>query len=194
MVDSPSTARRLLVATPALLDPNFFRTVVFVIEHTDDAALGVVLNRPSEVDIAEALPDWADLATAPGVAFVGGPVQAHEALIGIGRTVDASPPPAGTQADDGWYPLLDRFGTVDLGRRPDDLAPAVDGVRVFAGYAAWGPRQLEGELDEHAWFVVDALPGDLLTSDPAALWRQVLRRQGGELAMVANQPVDPRTN
>jgi putative transcriptional regulator len=196
MVDPSSTSRRLLVATPALLDPNFFRTVVFMIEHTDEAALGIVLNRPSELDIADALPDWGTLVAAPGVAFVGGPVQPHEALIGIGRMAATAPPPERGEpdTDDGWFPLFDRFGTVDLGRRPEDLAPIVDGVRVFAGYSAWGPGQLEGELDEQAWFVVDALPGDLLTAEPGVLWRQVLRRQGGELAMVANQPVDPRTN
>ena len=187
-----STARRLLVATPALLDPNFFHTVVFMIEHTPEAALGVVLNRPSEAAVDDALPDWGPVAAAPGVAFVGGPVQAHDALIGLARAA-AGAAPVPDDAD-GWYPLLDRFGTVDLGRTPDDLGLGIEHVRVFAGYAAWGPGQLEGELDEQAWFVVDALPEDLLTAEPESLWRRVLRRQGGELAMAANQPLDPRTN
>jgi putative transcriptional regulator len=187
-----STARRLLVATPALLDPNFFHTVVFMIEHNADAALGVVLNRPSEVALGDALPDWAAIAAPPAVAFIGGPVQAHDALIGLAKLA----PDAATVGEDadGWYPLLERFGTVDLGRTPVDLDLGIAGARVFAGYAAWGPGQLEGELDEHAWFVVDAVPDDLLTDDPESLWRRVLRRQGGDVAMAANQPLDPRTN
>jgi putative transcriptional regulator len=187
-----STARRLLVATPALLDPNFFRTVVFMIEHNPEAALGVVLNRPSEVVLDDALPDWAAIAAAPGVAFVGGPVQAHDALIGLAE-LGADAALVGDDAD-GWYPLLDRFGTVDLGRAPVDLGLGVERARVFAGYAAWGPGQLEGELAEHAWFVVDVQPEDLLTDEPDSLWRRVLRRQGGDVAMAANQPLDPRTN
>src|SRR5207302_847297 len=130
-----STARRLLVATPTLLDPNFFRTVVFVIEHTEDAALGVVVNRPSRAELADALPDWSHLAAEPAVAFVGGPVQSQEALIGFGR---AAAPADG----DGWYPLLDTIGTVDLGRPPADVQPEIAVVRVFAGYAAWGAGQL----------------------------------------------------
>jgi putative transcriptional regulator len=187
-----STTRRLLVATPALLDPNFFRTVVFMIEHNPEAAVGVVLNRPSEVGLDDALPDWATIAAAPAVAFVGGPVQAHDALIGLARL---APDAASVPEDaDGWYPLLDRFGTVDLGRAPVDLDLGIECARVFAGYAAWGPGQLEGELAERAWFVVDALPDDLLTDDPESLWRRVLRRQGGDVAMAANQPLDPRTN
>jgi putative transcriptional regulator len=188
-----SSARRLLVATPVLLDPNFLRTVVFMIEHTPDAALGVVLNRPSEAALDDALPDWSPLAAPPTVAFVGGPVQAHDAVIGIGRAAGDGERDAGVQ-DDGWYPLLGRLGTVDLGRAPSELGLRVEAVRVFAGYAAWGPGQLEGELAEGAWHVVDAAPGDVLTDEPGSLWRRVLRRQGGELAMIANAPLDPRTN
>jgi len=181
-----SAARRLLVATPTLLDPNFSRTVVFVIEHTPDAAFGVVLNRPSDA----ALPEWSDLVTEPRVAFVGGPVQSHEAVIGLGRG------PAGREDEegDGWFPLLGTVGTVDLGRTPREVLPSIEAVRVFAGYAAWGPGQLDDELAHQGWFVVDAVPDDLLTGEPGSLWRRVLRRQGGELAMVANFPADPTSN
>ena len=119
-------------------------------------------------------------------------MQAHDALIGLGRVSPAAAPVPDDA--DGWYPLLDRFGTVDLGRTPDDLGLGIERVRVFAGYSAWGSGQLEGELDEQAWFVVDAIPEDLLTAEPESLWRRVLRRQGGEMAMAANQPLDPRTN
>jgi putative transcriptional regulator len=182
-----STARRLLVATPTLLDPNFFRTVVFMIEHTPEAALGVVLNRPSEAPLTEALPEWAHLAAAPSVAFVGGPVQAHEAVIGIGRAVEPAP-------SDGWEPLVARIGTVDLGRAPADVVPQMEAIRVFAGYAAWGAGQLDGELALNGWYVVDTDPADLLTDEPDGLWRHVLRRQGGDLAIAANFPLHPGTN
>lgn len=190
-----STARRLLVATPMLLDPNFLRTVVFVIEHTPEAALGVVLNRPSEATLEEALPEWWPLAVEPRVAFVGGPVQTTEALIGIGRAVPgaAGGRDAAHEAD-GWSPLLASIGTVDLGRAPREVGARVAGVRVFAGYAAWGPGQLDDELAVRGWYVVDAEPDDLFTAEPETLWRRVLRRQRGELAIAANAPLDPRTN
>lgn len=178
-----STARRLLVSVPTLHDPNFFRSVVFMIEHTDEGALGLVLNQPTESRIDHVLEAWAPYATAPAVAFVGGPVQQHDALIGLVRVADIDPGDG-----DAWQPLLGRIGMVDLGRDPQDARADLEAVRIFAGYSGWGPSQLEGELEAGGWFVVDALPDDLLTSDPAALWRTVLRRQGGELAVSANYP------
>jgi putative transcriptional regulator len=182
-----STARRLLVATPTLLDPNFSRTVVFMVEHNDDGALGVVLNRPTDVPVADPLPEWSTVATDPGVAFLGGPVQPQDAVIGLARV-------AAPEECDGWQALVGTLGTVDLGRSPDEIPVALESVRVFAGYAGWGPRQLDVELTRNDWFVVDAHPDDMFTSDPAALWRDVLRRQRGDLAMVANFPLDPSVN
>src|SRR5207244_13207562 len=124
---SESVRGRLLVATPTLYDPNFFRTVVLVLEHGEDGAIGVVLNRPSETGVGETLPDWDGLASDPGVVFVGGPVS-PEAAIGLAR--------AGTaEHADGWAPLFGRLGTVDLGREPVALPVAVENLRVFAGYA-----------------------------------------------------------
>lgn len=187
-----STARRLLVSVPTLPDPNFFRSVVFVIEHTHDGALGVVLNQPTETRVDAVLEAWAPYAAAPAVAFVGGPVQQHEAVIGFARVADLDPGDG-----EAWQPLLGRVGTVDLGRDPLDARGDLEAVRVFAGYSGWGPGQLEGELEAGGWFVVDALPDDLLTSDPAGLWRTVLRRQRGDLAVAANYPLlgdGPATN
>ena len=129
----PSTARRLLVATPTLLDPNFFRTVVFMIEHTSDAALGVVLNRVSDATLDEAVPEWCDLAATPRVAFVGGPVQPHEAVIALGRGQ------GDLQPADGWYPLLGAVGTVDLGRSPPRRPSAGRGDPSLRGLRRLGP-------------------------------------------------------
>ena len=178
-----STARRLLVSVPTLNDPNFFRSVVFVIEHNDDGAVGLVLNQPTDAVLTDALPDWADVAAPPAVAFLGGPVQQHEAVIGLARV-------GRVEHSDAWQPLIGRVGTIDLGRTPVDVRGDLEAVRVFAGYSGWAPGQLDDELEVGGWFVVDALPDDLLTPDPASLWRVVLRRQGGELAMSANYPLD----
>jgi putative transcriptional regulator len=184
---SESLRGRLLVATPDLADPNFSRTVVLLLEHSDDGALGVVLNRPAAATtVAEPLPAWAPLAVDPPVIFVGGPVQ-PEAAIGVARR-------AGEADPDGFAPFSDELGTVDLGRDPTDVAPRVDRLRVFAGYSGWGARQLEGELEAGGWFLVDADPSDLWTAEPAMLWRAVLRRQPGKERLFAEFPADASLN
>ncbi len=177
---------KLLVATPALIDPNFFRSVVLMLEHTDDGALGVVLNRPTDSTLDEPLPAWAPHAAEPAVVFVGGPVQ-PESAIGLALTSPGDEP-------DGFAPLLGGVGTVDLGRAPDDVHPRAERLRVFAGYSGWGPGQLERELDQGSWFVVDGEPEDLWSRRPSDLWRDVLRRQRGNLALFADCPADPTTN
>ena len=174
------------MAAPALRDPNFDRTVVLVLEHGPEGALGVVLNRPTGTDLYAALPRWERLAADPSVVFEGGPV-APTAAICLGRTPVAAEP-------DGWHPLFGGLGTIDLERDPDDLGGSVHDIRVFAGYAGWGADQLEGEVAAGAWYVLDAHPDDALSPHPDDLWRAVLRRQRGDLAMVANFPADPAMN
>jgi putative transcriptional regulator len=177
---------KLLVATPELEDPNFFRAVVLVLDHTEEGALGVVLNRPSAAALADPLPDWAPLAVEPAVVFVGGPVQ-PEAAIGLGRRAGAGDP-------DGFAELFGELGTVDLERSPDAVAPPVDRVRIFAGYSGWGPGQLEGELAADGWFVVEVDSADLWSEAPSNMWRTVLRRQRGQLRVFADFPLDPESN
>lgn len=182
----PLDAGCLLVALPVLTDPNFDRTVVLVLAHdADDGALGVVLNRPTDTEVADPLPAWAPLAAEPGVVFLGGPVGST-AAIGLARGLG--------RPGDGWAPVAGHLGTVDLGLDPDQLSAPVDAVRVFSGYAGWGPGQLESEVDQGAWLVVDGAPDDVLCADPARLWRLVLRRQGGRIAWLANWPLDPGMN
>lgn len=177
---------RLLVATPELQDPNFARTVVLVLEHGDEGALGLVLNRPTDTTIRDALPAWADLAAAPAVVFVGGPVQ-PQAAIGIARRADGG-------ESDGYAPLFGDLGTVDLERDPAQIVPGVAAVRVYVGYSGWGPGQLDGELAADGWYVVNVAPDDAWTSRPDDLWRGVLRRQPGPLRLVAGFPDDPSMN
>jgi putative transcriptional regulator len=182
----PETLRgRLLVATPPLVDPNFDRSVVLLLEHGDDGALGIMLNRPTDATLATVLPEWHRHASAPGVVFSGGPV-APEAVIALAR--------GGREQAEGWVPVLGELGTVDVGLDPSDLAFDIEALRIFVGYAGWAPGQLEAELDQEAWFVVATSELDPFSGDPEHLWRDVLRRQRGRVAMFANYPADPEVN
>jgi putative transcriptional regulator len=178
-------AGRLLVATPLINDPSFERTVVLLLAHGPDGAFGVVLNRPSDTPVAEVAPDWADRAAAPGVVFLGGPVG-RGSLVALGRS-----PLVGAHTE---ARVIGDCAAVDLdeppGHGPVDWAQ----IRIFAGSAGWAPRQLEDELDEGAWWVVDADAADVHASDPSGQWPEVLRRQRGEVAWFANHPEDPSAN
>jgi putative transcriptional regulator len=188
-----ATAGRLLVATPVLGDPNFRRTVVLIVEHEDEqGTLGVVLNRPTEVPVGQVLEPWTDLATDPSVVFSGGPVAPNSAL--ALALVPGTDEPIGWHPLDGGPPTMARLGLVDLDAPPGLLAPAITRLRVYAGYAGWGTGQLQGEIDEGAWYVLPAEPADAFSAEPARLWSTVLRRQGGELAYVATFPDDPTLN
>jgi putative transcriptional regulator len=175
----------MLVAAPSLSDPNFERTVVLVLEHTDHGALGVVLNRSSSLPVSEILPDWCRLASAPSQVFHGGPVAPDSALALVR-----------TQRPDviGVRQLPHDVGVIDLDTPAELVTEAVTELRVFAGYAGWGEGQLDAEIDEGAWFVVDTLPEDIFTADPSDLWRRVLRRQPHPLSLVASFPQDPAMN
>ena len=179
------TPGRLLVANPLLPDTNFDRTVVLVLARTDDGALGVVLNRASETPLGDALPGWAPLASTPDVVFSGGPVS-PDAVICLAQAKAGDRP--------GWSQVTPELATVDLGLDPEAAVGDVGGLRVFAGYAGWGPGQLESEIEAEAWWVLDGSPADAFTADPDHLWRAVLRRQGGSLQLVAAYPDDPSTN
>jgi putative transcriptional regulator len=182
------TKGRLLVATPPLEDPNFDRTVVYVIEHQPDGALGVVINRPSEETLDEPLDRWDELQARPATVFQGGPVE-PDALIALGLAKQALDEPTDELA-----PVSGRVVSADLSIDPAFVAGALDAVRVFRGYAGWGPGQLEGEIDAGAWLVIDAEPADVFADHPDDLWRTVLRRQGGRLAWLATAPDDLSAN
>jgi putative transcriptional regulator len=191
MDDGISTGR-LLVATPQLVDPNFRRSVVLIVEHEQEGGtLGVVLNRPTEVPVDQVLPPWSELVTGPSVVFQGGPVALDSAL--ALAHVPGTDEPLGWRALNG-SPAVARVGLVDLDVPPEILAPEVMRFRVFAGYAGWGTGQLRSEIEEGAWYVLPAESGDVFAEDPDGLWPAVLRRQGGELAFVATFPEDPSLN
>ena len=186
-MDRPTGSLRgkLLVATPPLVDPNFDRTVVLMLEHHDEGALGLVLNRPGPTDLAEVAPEWCPLAAEPPVVFLGGPV-APDSVIALGRGRPG--------ADERFVAIFDDLGAVDLAADPFDLAGSIELVRVFTGYAGWGGGQLESELERDAWFVVDGHADDAFGARPDDLWRDVLRRQRAPIAMFAHHPEDPGVN
>ena len=187
----------LLVSTPALDDPNFNRRVILVLDHGLHGALGVVIDRPGGVTVDQLMPQWHALATAPAELFTGGPV-ARNSLIGLVRLVSREAAAEGAAGrPEGWRMVVDDdrpIGTVDLATDPDALGDAVVAARLFSGYAGWESGQLEDEIEEGSWYVVRAEGRDPISADPEGLWRRVLKRQGGALALVAGFPVDPAHN
>ncbi|MCZ2827404.1 YqgE/AlgH family protein [Modestobacter sp. VKM Ac-2986] len=180
----------LLVALPGLVDPTFAGAVVYVLDHADTGTIGVVLGRPSEVRIGDVLPGWSELAVAPEVFHIGGPVEADTALcLATRRGSDPLP------ADSGLRQVAGAVHLVDLDSDPDELDGEIGGLRVFAGYAGWSHGQLADELADGAWACVTGLPGDLLTgASGPELWRSVLRRQSGRLGVLSTAPADPSAN
>ena len=174
---------RLLLSNASLFDPNFRRTVVLIGHHDEEGAVGVVLNRPFDVSVDEAVPPLADLVRPGELLFQGGPVQPDAAVV----VADfADPSDAGVLAFD------------SIGFLPGEAEPAalvgVRRARVFAGYSGWGPGQLESELEEDAWIVADPRPDDVFHDDPERLWDDVLSRLGPGYAMLRTLPFDPSAN
>lgn len=174
---------QLLIAGPKLFDPNFRRTVVLIGEHNDEGAIGVVLNRSSDVAVREAAPVLAPLVGEDDAIFLGGPVQPQAAVV---LAEFEEPGAAGLVA-------FDSIGFL-LGDVPAEVAPGIRRARVFAGYAGWGEGQLEQELQEESWILEAATPEDVFTEDPEGLWTGVLRRKGPAYRLLSTMPFDPSLN
>jgi putative transcriptional regulator len=171
---------QLLISSPLLHDPNFRRTVVLMTHHDDEGAMGLVLSRPSEVRVADAVPELAELPGAGELVYVGGPVQPEAVVVLIDHESEPELPIVGNVA---FMPAEADVDELDAVR-----------TRVFAGYSGWGPGQLEDELEESSWIVVPAEPDDAFAPDPDELWRTVLHRKGGKFALIATMPYDPKLN
>jgi putative transcriptional regulator len=179
---------RLLVSTPAIETGPFVRSVVFVLDHDDGGALGVIVNRPLPSDVDDVLPEWADHVNAPVCLFDGGPVAENSALaVGVLADATVTVPPVG------WRSMSGRIGLVDLDG-PLPSAGQLAGLRLFAGYAGWSPGQVEAELAEGSWIVLEAREADLMSPQPEKLWHEVMRRQRGDLRYWATFPADPTVN
>ena len=174
---------QLLIASPALLDPNFRRTVVLVTEHGDEGAAGLVLNRPSPAEVVDLVPQLEPLVDVGEPLWLGGPVQ-QDAVLVLGEFIDPG---------DAAVPLFGALGFPSLDE-PDDVVPMTTRRRVFAGYAGWSAGQLEDELAREDWIVEPALPDDAFTEIPDDLWAEVLRRKGGVYELVARMPENPSVN
>jgi putative transcriptional regulator len=174
---------QLLVASPGLVDPNFRRSVVLVIAHDDEGAVGLVLNRPSEAEVAEAVPPLEPLVDAGDLVSVGGPVQ-PEAVCVLAEWDD--PGEAGTI-------VFEDVGLMAGDATLEQVLPATRRRRVFAGYAGWGAGQLESELEEPSWILADARVEDVF-GEARDLWAEVLRRKGGAYTLLATMPEDPSLN
>jgi putative transcriptional regulator len=175
---------KLLVAHPKLAERAFSRTVVLLAAHDEAGALGLILNRPTVLTVAEVAPPVADLPS-DGFIHEGGPVE-PDGLVVLADFL----PTIGDQ--------LQIDGSIGLVRSdngsPSEVAEHIDQCRIFAGHAGWSPGQLEAEIEEQAWLVIDRDDDDLFGDDPEALWLRILERQGGPLAQLAHQPEDPRRN
>jgi putative transcriptional regulator len=179
-----SLVGQLLLASPALQDPNFDRTVVLIGVHSEQGAMGVVLNRPSGATVAEAAPQLEHAVEVSDRVYVGGPVQ-PSSIVFLAEFLD--PSPAGAL-------VLGRIGFPAPGAELSELPRATDRVRVFAGFAGWGEGQLEAEVADGDWIAQVALPEDVFTEMPEQLWSSVLTRKGGSYALVARMPPDPSLN
>jgi putative transcriptional regulator len=168
---------KLLVAAPSLFD-YFRRTVVLVIEHTPDGAMGVVLNRESETRVADAVPQLAQLADADELVRIGGPV-APQSVVALGEFDDI---------DEAGKAIAGRLGTLD----PDAGNESLRRLRVYAGYAGWSAGQLEDELEQEAWVVTPAEEQDPFSDGD--IWSRALERRGGAYRLLATMPPDPSQN
>jgi putative transcriptional regulator len=175
---------KLLLASPTLADPNFARTVVLIAEHTEDGAMGLVLNRPATTTVAESAPELEELVDAEEPIYIGGPVQPSAVIV---LAAFAAPEVAGLLVNDevGFLSAEADFAT---------SREATRRRRVFAGHAGWGPGQLDEELDREDWIVEPPLPDELFSDDADELWAEVLTRKGGAFALIARMPLDPSMN
>jgi putative transcriptional regulator len=175
---------QLLIAGPNLLDPNFHRTVVLITEHNDDGAMGIVLNRPSETEVAEVATELAEVLEDGAVVHAGGPVEPDSVIV-LGEFEE---PEAAGLIVEGDLGLLGADADLDA------LPGVMRRARVFVGYAGWGAGQLETELERDDWITATAARDDVFAHESASLWGTVLARMGGRYALLARMPLDPSVN
>jgi putative transcriptional regulator len=179
-----SARGQLLIAGPALVDPNFWRAVVLVVEHSGEGAFGLVLNRPSETSVGDAVPELEDVMDPTESLFIGGPVQPSSVVI-LGHFEDPG---------DAALLAFDDVGVLAAGSSLEELSVGLRAARAFVGHSGWGPGQLDSELERGDWIVEPARLKDAFSATPRDLWAAVLTRKGGSYALVARMPLDPSLN
>jgi putative transcriptional regulator len=144
--------------------------------------MGLVLSRPTEALAGEVVPELEDLVEPDALLFVGGPVEPGSIVV----LAEFDEPSEAAS------PVIGDIGFLPGDRDHEDLDTRR--TRVFAGYAGWGPGQLEAEIEESSWILEEAEPDDLFAAVPDDLWADVLRRKGGPFAVLATMPADPSLN
>ena len=175
----------LLISEPFLPDPNFERTVVLLCEHNDEGSFGFVLNKPSLLKYSDVI----ESTDFNETLFVGGPVQQDTLhfLHRIGDQIEGS-----IEINDGIY----------WGGNYEQVQVLIDTSQIdkkdfkfFVGYSGWGAGQLEMEINEKTWIILDqAKPAHIFEITADRLWKVVLNEMGGKYRMISNYPVDPRLN
>ncbi|MGE0760475.1 MAG: YqgE/AlgH family protein [Pirellulaceae bacterium] len=175
-----------LVASPSLKDPNFYRSVVLMVQHDESGALGLILNRPTGSSIRDI---WEMVSSEPCACdspiYLGGPVRGPLAAVHQDR--DRSD----LEVVDGLYYTVDEKSLGEL------LQSSADTYRIFVGYAGWAPGQLESELEAGGWLTTPANRQEVF-SEPARLWQTISRRIGREFLQATVKlkggPEDPSLN
>jgi putative transcriptional regulator len=179
-----SARGQLLIAGPGLTDPNFWRTVVLIVEHSEEGAFGLVLNRPSETLVGEAVPEIEELVEPDEPLYIGGPVQPSGVVV-LGQFEDPG---------DGALVAFDDVGVLGAGSALEEHSAGLRTGRAFVGHAGWGAGQLDEEIERGDWILEPAGAGDAFSDEPRELWSRVLTRKGGSYALVARMPADPSLN
>lgn len=186
-MDLPLGKGIFLVATPALRDPNFRQSVVLLCEHGPDGALGVVVNRPTEISITEVLPQIPILEGHRHVVYSGGPVQRNHLLI----LYQVPQEPIDTHhVFDGVY----LGGNMDMLEQILKTPSSEAKFRAFMGYSGWAPGQLENEMEVGSWLSVPADSSSMFEQDQNRLWSDILRSLGQSYDIYADMPMDPNMN
>lgn len=173
-------AGQFLVATPIISTPPFARSVVLMLEHDASGAIGLVLNDPTDLLVADHIDGIEDQLSEPRNVFLGGPVSSDTAVtLGKGHGIEFLRPSA-----------LPSIGIVDI---EDDLT-SIEALRVFAGYSGWDPQQLEAEIEDGAWWVLFPELEEIFTSDVGGMWERTVERGPGTLPLYSTYPVDPSVN
>lgn len=188
----PSLEGKFLIAETDLGDPNFVRTVVLMISHTEEGAFGLVVNRRSEFTLGEAAEMYRESPFAGIPLYVGGPVE-QEYLFCLHSGLPAGQlGPHARQVCPGvffepQFPLLEQYILSS-----ETVKPPV--IRLFAGYSGWGPGQLEQELASQAWAVLPGSPDLVFHPNPEEGWREALKRKGGVYWAAATTGYKPSMN
>ena len=181
----PDLQGQLLIASPKLFDPNFFRSVVLLVQHTENGALGLVLNRPLEMTIANAWEQVSELpCEATGFLHQGGPCDGPLMVLHTDASIPEMPV------------ISDVFFTTDRDAIQQLVTQNHSQMKFFVGYAGWSPGQLESELEDGGWLMISGENKHIFETDED-LWPTLMREISDAMYRSLNPkviPTDPSLN